>query len=90
MSGPSNYVLSNVGDASGVAPAATRSYRIEQSGDFEQYIGKKVNVAGWVDADAAAKGMAAGRAANEQDFNDLPELHVDSITATSEACGGQP
>ncbi len=112
MSGPNNFVLSNIGDAQGVAPAETRSYRIEQSGDFEQDVGKKVSVSGWVDADDAnraarsttpqgtpgtetqgtsgtAQGMPAGRATSgdELDFNDLPELHIDTISAVGEACG---
>jgi hypothetical protein len=39
MSGFNNFVLSNVGDAPGVEPSATRAYRIEQSGELEQYIG---------------------------------------------------
>jgi hypothetical protein len=90
MSGTNNFVLSNVGDAAGVAPSETRAYRIEQSGDFEQYVGKKVNVTGWVESDAQAHGAAAGAAkSGDLDFNDLPELHVDSISAAGEACGSE-
>jgi hypothetical protein len=88
MSGTNNFVLSNVGDAPGVAPSATRAYRIEQSGDFEQYVGKRVSVKGWVDSDAQTQGASAGAAkSGDLDFNDLPELHVDSISPLSEACG---
>ena len=112
MSGPNNFVLSNIGDAQGVAPSETRAYRIEQSGDYEQYVGKKVRVSGWVDSDEAnraarsttlqgtpgsatqgtsgtAQGMPAGRATSgdELDFNDLPELHIETISAVGEACG---
>lgn len=88
MSGFNNFVLSNIGDAPGGDPASTRSYRIEQRGDFEQYVGKQVTVAGRVDADRAARGMPAGKAATgDVDFNDLPELHVESVTVVSENCG---
>ena len=109
MSGPNNFVLSNVGDAPGVAPSDTRAYRIEQAGDFEQYVGKKVSITGWVDAadagtrgtamtgmpgdatqgtSGAAQGTPSGRATSgDVDFNDLPELHIDTISAQGEACG---
>jgi hypothetical protein len=89
MSGSNNFVLSNVGDAPGASPSETRSYRIEQSGDFEQHVGKKVTITGWVDADAkAAEGMPAGQAkSGDVDFNDLPELHVENISGGGEACG---
>jgi hypothetical protein len=88
MTGFDNYVLSNVGDAAGVNPAATRAYRVEQRGDLEQHVGKRVTISGWVDSPAAADGMVAKRAANgELDFNDLPELHVDTVTPLSDACG---
>ena len=99
MSGSNNFVLSNVGDAQGASPSVTRSYRIEQSddfeqygieqsGDFEQYVGKKVTVSGWVEPDATAPGMPAGQATSaDVDFNDLPELHVDKISGVGEACG---
>lgn len=89
MSGPNNYVLSNVGDA-GASPSDKRAYRIERRGDFEQYVGKQVTISGWVDRDAkeAAQGTPAGRTqSGELDFNDLPELHVEKISALSEACG---
>jgi hypothetical protein len=88
MSGTNNFVLSDVTDAPGASPSEKRSYRIEQSGDFEQYVGKKVSVKGWVDADSQPQGMTGGQAkANDADFNDLPELHVDSVSATGEVCG---
>ena len=88
MSGPNNFVLSDVSDAAGAAPRETRTYRIEQGGDFEQYIGKRVTISGWVDSDAQASGAPAGQAqSSDLDFNDLPELHVDTIMATGEACG---
>jgi hypothetical protein len=89
MSGTNNFVLSNVGDAQGASPSETRSYRIEQSGDFEQYVGKRVTVTGWVDADAkTVEGMPAGQAkSGDVDFNDLPELHVENISGAGEACG---
>ena len=88
MTGFNNFVLSNIGDAPGGDPAATRSYRIEQRGEFEQYVGKQVTVAGRVDAQRATRGMAAGEAASgDVDFNDLPELHVESVTVVSENCG---
>ena len=88
MTGFDNYVLSNVGDAAGVDPAATRSYRVEQHGDLEQHVGKRVTISGWVDSPAAAEGMAAKRTATgELDFNDLPELHVGTVTQLTDACG---
>ena len=89
FTGFDNFVLSNIGDAPGVDPAATRSFRIEQSGDLEQYVGKRVTISGSVDEPKAAEGMMAKRTnAGELDFNDLPELHVESVTPLSEACGG--
>jgi hypothetical protein len=88
MSGPNNFVLTDVADAPGASPAEKRAYRIEQSGDFEQYVGKKVTVKGWVDADSQPHGMPAGQAkSGDADFNDLPELHVDTVSAQGEACG---
>ena len=88
MSGFDNFVLSNVGDAPEVDPAATRSYRIEQHADLERYVGKRVTISGWVDSPSAADGMIATRtAAGELGFNDLPELHVDTVTQLSDACG---
>lgn len=88
MTGFNNFVLSNIGDAPGGDPAATRSYRIEQRGEFEQYVGKQVTVAGRVEGQQATRGMAADKAASgDVDFNDLPELHVDSVTIVSENCG---
>ena len=90
MSGFDNFVLSNVGDAPGVEPGATRSYRIEQRGEYEQYVGKQVAVSGRVDADAASGGMPAGKAASgDVEFNDLPELHVESVSVISENCGNK-
>jgi hypothetical protein len=88
MSGFDNFVLSNVGDAAGASPGSTRAYRIEQRGEYEQYVGKQVTVSGRVDSDAATGGMPAGKAASgDVDFNDLPELHVESVSVVSENCG---
>jgi hypothetical protein len=88
MSGMNNFVLSDVAGAPGATPSDKRAYRIEQSGDYEQYVGKKVNVTGWVEDGDRAQGTPAGEAkSGDVDFNDLPELHVDKISATSEACG---
>ena len=88
MTGFDNFVLSNIGDAPGVDPAATRAFRIEQRGDLEQHVGKRVTIRGSVDSPAQAEGMMVKRnAAGEPDFNDLPELHVESVTQLGEACG---
>lgn len=91
MSGFNNFVLSNVGDAPGVEPSATRAYRIEQSGELEQYIGKRVTIDGSVSEVDAAAGARAGRAVSgDLDFNEMPELHVRSVTAVSDNCGAAP
>ena len=88
MSGPNNFVLSDVADAPGAGPSEKRSYRIEQRGDFEQYVGKKVSVKGWVEDGSQAQGMTGGQAkSTDAGFNDLPQLHVDSVSPTGEACG---
>lgn len=88
MTGFDNFVLSNVGDAPGVDPAATRSYRIEQRGDFEQHVGKRVTITGWVDSPEAVGGVAAKKnEAGELDFHDVPELHVESVVQVSDNCG---
>jgi hypothetical protein len=88
MTGFNNFVLSNIGDATGVAPSDTRAYRIEQSGELEQYIGKRVTIDGSVAAEDAAVGARAGRAVSgDLDFNELPELHVRTVTRVSDNCG---
>jgi hypothetical protein len=88
MSGPNNFVLSDVADAPGASPSEKRSYRIEQSGDFDQYVGKKVSVKGWIDAGSQPQGMPGAQAkSGDVGFNDLPELHVDTVLATGEPCG---
>ena len=88
MSGMNNFVLSNVGDAPGVKPGETRAYRIEQRGEFEQHIGKKVSINGWVESPNQAGGApASASGSGDLDFNDMPELHVDSITPLGESCG---
>ena len=63
-----------------------RAFRTSE--EFEQYVGKKVTVTGWVEDGDRAQGTPAGQAkSGDLDFNDLPELHVENISATSEACG---
>jgi hypothetical protein len=88
MKGFDNFVLSDVADGTNAEPAAKRAYRIEQRGDFEQHVGKKVTIKGWVDSPREAGGTPAGKAGSgDLDFNELAELHVDSIVPLSDACG---
>jgi hypothetical protein len=88
MKGFNNFVLSDVADGTNADPAAKRAYRIEQRGEFEQHVGKKVTVKGWVDSDQEPAGTPGGKAlSGDLDFNELAELHVDSIVPLSEACG---
>jgi hypothetical protein len=93
-SGVNNFVLTNVTE--GTPEQRARGYRIERGGDIDQHVGKQVKVTGWVDSDRTVsmqgnKGMDSQPDArshgNDVDFNDYPELHVQSIERVSDNCG---
>jgi len=90
-SGFDNYVLTNMTE--GTPEQRARGYRIERGGDTDKHVGKQVKVTGWVDAadTASMQGNRTSSAPQGQgdrvDFNDYPELHVQSIEHVGDNCG---
>jgi hypothetical protein len=80
-SGVNNFVLTNVTE--GTPEQRARGYRIERGGDIDQHVGKQVKVTGWVESDRTD----ARPHGNDVDFDDYPELHVQSIERISDNCG---
>lgn len=92
-SGMNNFVLTNVME--GTPEQRARGYRIERGGDIDQHVGKQVKVTGWVESGNNSASMQSNRETSSSsqgqggrvEFNDYPELHVQSMEHVSDNCG---
>ena len=101
--GLDNFVLSNVSRATQDSGHQVLGYRIEEGNDLEQHVGKQVKIRGWLDARHSAQAQtdtsdrrptsgqagtsAQAMSARDVDYDDLTELHVESIEKVSDTCG---
>ena len=89
VSGFNNFVLSNVGSKGGAEPQERQTYRLEGDRNFEELIGKPVQVRGELtatleDSDSA---KAANVPGDQLEFDDLGRLRVQSLEVIDGTCG---
>jgi hypothetical protein len=93
--GFNNFMLTNMTE--GTPEQRAQGYRIERGRDTDQHVGKQVRVTGWVDSGHKASMQGSGTShgatsssaqgqGSRTEFNDYPELHVQTIERVSENC----
>lgn len=87
--GLNNFVLSNVGARQGAEPQERQAYRLEGDRNFEELVGKQVEVRGELTAtlDDSDTGKAANRPGDQLEFDDLGRLRVQSLETIDGTCG---
>lgn len=87
--GSNNFVLSNVGATEGAEPQQRQTYRLEGDSDFEELVGKQVQVRGELTAtlDDSDTGKAAHRPGDQLELDDLGRLRVQTLETIDGTCG---